>query len=110
MGWILLSAGVVVILALLFWTKIKALLPSSANASVIAAIDKAADVVGDAATSASLESLVVLCWVHGDLASIAKLAEVRATIAAWEAKEAPPTVTVTTTTGATVEIPTTPTA
>jgi hypothetical protein len=88
MYWILILAGVCV-LALLFWPKWKAWLPSSVSTAVTTAIGQASSVVSDAAADAALQSLAVLAWTHDDLATIAKLAEVKAAIQKWQAKPAP---------------------
>lgn len=87
---LLIVVGVLVAATLLFWTKIKVALNYKPIPGTIGgAIETASGYVVDATADAALQSLAILAWTHDDLATIAKLAEVKAAIQKWQAKPAP---------------------
>ena len=87
-AWILYALAVALALALLTWKKWKVILPASWQGAVTTAIGTASGVVSDAAADAALQSLVMLAWVHDDLAMITKLGEVKLAIQKWSSPPA----------------------
>ena len=92
MGWILIGIGGLLVVALLFWTKIKAWLPASTSPSVVAAIDKASDYATDAVAAGAFQTLATTGWANGDIAFLAKLDECRVMQKAWGVVVTPTTV------------------
>jgi hypothetical protein len=79
LGWIIVIVCVVLLLAMLFWNKVKTLLPTAwQNSSVVAS---ASDVVTDATTSFS--TLAVAGWANDDTTFLVKLSECRALQKKW---------------------------
>jgi hypothetical protein len=93
MAWIL-GIGVALFLLLVFWKKLAAWLPASWTGTATTTIGTVAETVRDTGIDGAVEILLLALWADDDLVSIAKLAEVKASILAGRAAPVAPTATV----------------